>query len=117
MRRVLVPNIGHSPGGEPDRKSAAVHETEVSASCLHTNGKRRFISRNGFGRTRCRIQSSTFIMLPGRTAEVRLSQERFATHSSSQSPRMANLYDQIPRCYATTLVPLQPVILIPLRIQ
>jgi len=34
MRSVLVPTIGYPPGGEPDWKNSAVHETEVSAACL-----------------------------------------------------------------------------------
>src|SRR5215469_13135292 len=34
MRSVLVPNVGHPSGGEPHRKSSAVHETKVSAARL-----------------------------------------------------------------------------------
>src|SRR5215467_4466079 len=40
MRSVLVPDIGHPPGGEPDRKSSTVHETEVSAACLSDDSRR-----------------------------------------------------------------------------
>ncbi len=40
MRGVLVPDIGHPPGGEPDRKNSAVHETEVSAGCLSDDSRR-----------------------------------------------------------------------------
>src|SRR5262249_13788000 len=40
MRSVLVPDIGHPPGGEPDWKSSAVHETEVSAVCLSDHSRR-----------------------------------------------------------------------------
>src|SRR5262249_4012330 len=40
MRSVLVPDIGHPSGGEPNRKNSAVHETKVSAGCL-INGSRR----------------------------------------------------------------------------
>src|SRR5207253_11213816 len=40
MRSVLVPDIRHPPGGEPDRKSSAVHETEVSAGCLSDDTRR-----------------------------------------------------------------------------
>ena len=40
MRSVLVPDIGHPPGGEPDRKNSAVHETEVAAACLSDDSRR-----------------------------------------------------------------------------
>src|SRR5206468_11237743 len=40
MRSVLVPNIGHPPGGEPDRKNSPVHETEVSVACLSDDSRR-----------------------------------------------------------------------------
>src|SRR3954451_17837848 len=40
MRSVLFPGIGHPPGGETDRKSSAVHETEVSAVCLSDDSRR-----------------------------------------------------------------------------
>src|SRR3954447_18429563 len=40
MRSVLVPGIGHPPGGETDRKSSAVHETEVAAVCLSDDSRR-----------------------------------------------------------------------------
>ena len=40
MRSVLVPDIGHPPGGEPNRKNSAVYETEVSAGCLSDGGRR-----------------------------------------------------------------------------
>src|SRR3954466_13453524 len=40
MRSVLVPGIGHPPGGEPDRKTSAVHETEVAAVCLSDDSRR-----------------------------------------------------------------------------
>src|SRR5262245_3657346 len=44
MRSVLVPDISHPPGGEPDRKSSAVHKTEVSAACLtHHSGRADFL--------------------------------------------------------------------------
>src|SRR5215831_13747444 len=39
MRSVLVPDIRHPPGGEPDWKSSAVHETEVSAACLSDDSR------------------------------------------------------------------------------
>src|SRR5262245_30422992 len=37
MCSVLIPDIGHPPRGEPDRKNSAVHETEVSTACLTTD--------------------------------------------------------------------------------
>src|SRR6188474_2172373 len=40
MRSVLVPDIGHPPGGKPDRKNSAVHKTEVSAICLSDHTRR-----------------------------------------------------------------------------
>src|SRR5206468_12219619 len=40
MRSVLVPDIGHPPGGEPDRKNSTVHETEVAAVCLSDDSRR-----------------------------------------------------------------------------
>src|SRR5438132_2445997 len=40
MRSVLVPDIGHPPGGEPDRKNPTVHETEVAAVCLSDDSRR-----------------------------------------------------------------------------
>src|SRR3954470_19491575 len=40
MRSVLVPDIGHPPGGNPDRKSSAVHETEVAAVSLSDDSRR-----------------------------------------------------------------------------
>jgi hypothetical protein len=40
MSRVLVPDIGHPPCGEPDWKYPAVHETEVSTSCLSDDSGR-----------------------------------------------------------------------------
>ena len=40
MRSILVPDIGHPPGGEPDRESSAVHETEISAACLSDDSRR-----------------------------------------------------------------------------
>src|SRR5262245_47550061 len=40
MRSVLVPNICHPPGGEPDGKNSAVHETEVAPGCLGDHSRR-----------------------------------------------------------------------------
>src|SRR5207248_1833575 len=40
MRSVLVPDIGHPPGGEPDRKNSTVHETEVSTARLSDDSRR-----------------------------------------------------------------------------
>src|SRR5439155_21221241 len=40
MRSVLDPDLRHPPGGEPDGKSSAVHETEVSAGCLSDDTRR-----------------------------------------------------------------------------
>src|SRR5204862_6228385 len=40
MRSVLVPDIGHPPRGEPNRKNSAVHETEVAAVCLSDDSRR-----------------------------------------------------------------------------
>src|SRR5262245_45156094 len=42
MRSVLVPDITHPPGGEPDWKNSAVHETEVSAACLGDDSGRTY---------------------------------------------------------------------------
>ena len=40
MRSVWVPDVGHPPGGEADRKNSAVHETEVAAVCLSDDSRR-----------------------------------------------------------------------------
>src|SRR5437764_5311606 len=40
MRSVLVPDIGHLPGGEPARKNSAVNETEVAAACSSDDSRR-----------------------------------------------------------------------------
>src|SRR4051794_21045137 len=40
MRSVLVPDVGHPPGGEPDGKNSAVHETEVAAVGLSDDSRR-----------------------------------------------------------------------------